>query len=358
MAAQRRILGIELRFRLSAALEVWETTLSTLFTWESRLQPTHVNRLTDLDVDEPQLWSNDLARELARRCANGQRFSWVLLREDDRGSTVMVSRWPSEVKISVGLPEPTSDSVALLLGLLNAFQNVYRPALVMLHDLGDDEGEFRREGLVGLSDLPSILYIDLDAVVLMGGKARVLAAPCETLETPDGGVLLICREMFWGPLSDADQANLAELRHYFGITPETPLQLLPATEGQPVTPNKASSSSTQDQLVTLTSSYKGATVTDYIEEHGDFSECVVLLSMPLNRGPLCRGVYQRAIVEARRRRHTAPHEAGNLPDTHKLSLHYVRDPGPASRVAMLDILFRDDSPIYRVKFGKTWYGPS
>lgn len=49
----------------------------------------------------------------------------------------------------------------------------------------------------------------------------------------------------------------------------------------------------------------------------------------------------------------------NLPPGDLLSIHFVRDPGPITRRAMLDILLRSPgSPVNRVKFGDVWYDRS
>jgi hypothetical protein len=45
----------------------------------------------------------------------------------------------------------------------------------------------------------------------------------------------------------------------------------------------------------------------------------------------------------------------HLPAGSRYSIDFVRDPGRATRQAMLDILFSAGSPIYRVKFGTHWY---
>ncbi len=52
---------------------------------------------------------------------------------------------------------------------------------------------------------------------------------------------------------------------------------------------------------------------------------------------------------------TTKREALELPPGDKYSLHFIFDPGKATRDAMLAILLADGTPIYRVKFGETWY---
>ncbi|MCK5345306.1 MAG: hypothetical protein KAR20_17975, partial [Candidatus Heimdallarchaeota archaeon] len=100
---------------------------------------------------------------------------------------------------------------------------------------------------------------------------------------------------------------------------------------------------------------KDSTVPDYDIPHTGFKEWVNLKSDLINSGSKSAGVFRTGKDAARKYRIAAKKEAGNLPSGDKYSMDFIRDPGPVTRQAMLDILFNAGSPIYRVKFGEVWY---
>ncbi|HEU0298806.1 MAG TPA: hypothetical protein VFR37_05110, partial [Longimicrobium sp.] len=69
------------------------------------------------------------------------------------------------------------------------------------------------------------------------------------------------------------------------------------------------------------------------------------------------GVYRAGRSAAERYLSDAVADLGNLPTGHSLSLHFVRDPGEATREAMLRIFARN-AGIRRVGFGEQWYDPA
>ncbi len=108
----------------------------------------------------------------------------------------------------------------------------------------------------------------------------------------------------------------------------------------------------------------GATIPDYKISHTGFTEYVNQKSNIIDRGDKdASGVYKAGKTAAARYLSIAkgkgtpdkPGEATNVPAGDRYSLDFVRDPGPATRQAMLDILFATGSPVYRVKFGETWH---
>jgi hypothetical protein len=107
----------------------------------------------------------------------------------------------------------------------------------------------------------------------------------------------------------------------------------------------------QCAFVLIHHSTKGATIPDYAVEHKGaqaFTEWVNLKSDALTA--------ENGVGRARAYLMAAKNgEATNLPAGDKYSLHFIRDPGAATRNAMLEVLLANDSPVYRVKFGNTWY---
>lgn len=107
---------------------------------------------------------------------------------------------------------------------------------------------------------------------------------------------------------------------------------------------------------------EGETVPDYQIDHGRFTEYVNQKSDLIDREPgggrpkggafssgrnAAKEYLKRALVN----KHGGPGEALNIPAKDRYSLDFVRDPGPATVEEMLEILFRKESPIFRVKFG-------
>lgn len=110
-----------------------------------------------------------------------------------------------------------------------------------------------------------------------------------------------------------------------------------------------------------------ATIPDYKIPHSTFTEYINQKSDLIDRGDKDGDVFEAGTAAAKRYLDKAkgtpaspgetptPGEATNLRAGDRYSLDFVRDPGEATRKAMLDILFAKDSPVFRVKFGDVWY---
>ena len=84
---------------------------------------------------------------------------------------------------------------------------------------------------------------------------------------------------------------------------------------------------------------KDATVPDYSIPEQGYTEWVNQKSDLIDSGKKSGNVYQAGVAAARSYRTAAVKEAQNLPPGDKYSLDFIRDPGPDTRKAMLDILF-------------------
>ncbi len=104
----------------------------------------------------------------------------------------------------------------------------------------------------------------------------------------------------------------------------------------------------------------GATIPDYGIAHPGFTEHVNQKSDWLKVGrPNRRGVWSGGVDAANTYYRRADLiEADNIPATDRYSLDFTIDPGEATRRAMLRILFKPGSKIFRVKFGTDWYDRS
>lgn len=69
------------------------------------------------------------------------------------------------------------------------------------------------------------------------------------------------------------------------------------------------------------------------------------------------GAFVRGVAAANDYRDVARTEGANVPAGDRYSLDFIRDPGDATRLAMLKILFTEPL-IFRVKFGTRWYDRS
>jgi hypothetical protein len=225
MAKKRQLLGIELRFRPYPAAQTWKQTLNALLAWEPQLRPTFVDKLSDPNAEEPEPWSEALADDLAHRCATEAFTSWLLFREDDEEIRLAVSRREVEVQFSLVAPRPAKDPVQYLFELLKGLSTGARPALGMLFDAESDDAEVIMQGLRGLRTVPPLLYVDLQASNYIGGVARLRNAPCETLDAPGGGVLLVIRRSLWRQPSPEEQARIEAVAKYLGISDANPLVL-------------------------------------------------------------------------------------------------------------------------------------
>lgn len=105
-----------------------------------------------------------------------------------------------------------------------------------------------------------------------------------------------------------------------------------------------------------TSYVLGSSILDYQLSHPNFSEWVEQKSDLIDRGPKQRdGAYDSGVAAASKYLRDAVADATNLPPGDKISIDFIRDPGPVTRNRMLTTLFAPGSPIYRVRFGTSWY---
>src|SRR5438067_552157 len=102
----RQQLSIELRFRPHAVYEEWVRLYNALLVWEPRLQPTHVDRLSDIHATGPEPWQETEIAELALRCSGDTPFTWTLLKLDDSNFGMTVERRRCEVAFSIAVPRP------------------------------------------------------------------------------------------------------------------------------------------------------------------------------------------------------------------------------------------------------------
>jgi hypothetical protein len=97
---------------------------------------------------------------------------------------------------------------------------------------------------------------------------------------------------------------------------------------------------------------KDQTIPDYPIEQAGYTEWVNLKSDLIDTGKAVKGVFSSGKAAAKTYRAKAVKEAANLPAGDKYSLDFIRDPGPLTRKAMLDILLATGSSVHRVKFGE------
>lgn len=225
MSANEKIVDIELRFRPNASAAFWEDLFEDLTAWNPQLVPDRVDRLSDLDGDEEEVWTPGHLTELAHRCAARQRFGWDLLNAAYNESGITVSGKADEVQLSLALADPSPDPVEMFRDLLTRLPAVARPALGMIFDRYSEEAECVSQGLTGLSDLPPILYLDEKCVSQLGGGPFFEKAPCKTMSASTGGILLKLRQNIWKPPTSKEKQALRAVKRYLGITAEKPLVL-------------------------------------------------------------------------------------------------------------------------------------
>ena len=226
MTAGNNILGIELRFWPSGSMEVWKQTFSAVFTWNPLLHPTHVDRLSDVDAEQPEPWSDALLAEMIRRCAEGQQFSWMLFSEKNEDIGITVARRQHEVEMSMAVPRPTEDLPNYFFGLLDALKGGASIGLGMLFDRESEDAECMMQGLRGVKDISPLLYLDSRALERAGGISRLRNAPCKVIDAPSGGLLLVIRTLVWVAPSDDDKAQIRAVKEFLGISPSRPLILI------------------------------------------------------------------------------------------------------------------------------------
>jgi hypothetical protein len=100
------------------------------------------------------------------------------------------------------------------------------------------------------------------------------------------------------------------------------------------------------------------TIPDYQIPRNGFTEWVEQKSDEINKGnPETKtGAFRSGVAAAGKYLQDAKTDIKNLPPGDKLSIDFVRDPGPVTVQRMLDILFAPGSPFFRVRFGEgTWH---
>jgi hypothetical protein len=98
---------------------------------------------------------------------------------------------------------------------------------------------------------------------------------------------------------------------------------------------------------------RGASRLDYaLTDNPGFTEWVEQKSDVLSGGHRRRdGAFEVGVAAARKYRKDAIDDLKNLPQGDKLSIEFIREPDPATKKAMLQVLFGPGSPVYRVRFG-------
>jgi hypothetical protein len=232
VTAAERVLGVDLRFWPDPlACERWESALAAVLGWEPRLQPTHVDRLSDTDAEEPEPWLDSYWEVLARKCASEERFAWLLSRVDAERIGMSVARRGAGVEMSLAVPRPPRDLRSYFLALLEALRGVAPPAIVALFARGSDDAEVMLQGLRGLKDLPPWLYLDARALLRIGGVTRLRDAPCEVVDAP-GGLLLVSRSSPWGAPSTQERERVEASKRYMGMSAAHPLVLAEPEGGE------------------------------------------------------------------------------------------------------------------------------
>jgi hypothetical protein len=97
----------------------------------------------------------------------------------------------------------------------------------------------------------------------------------------------------------------------------------------------------------------GASKLDYsLTDNPAFTEWVEQKSDVLSGGHRRRDrAFEVGVAAARKYRKDAIDDLKNLPPGDKLSLEFIREPDPATKKVMLQVLFGPGSPVYRVRFG-------
>jgi len=104
--------------------------------------------------------------------------------------------------------------------------------------------------------------------------------------------------------------------------------------------------------VRIASAQLGSTIPDYSIPHEEFVEWVEQKSDLIASGPKrADGATEAGVGAARKYRADAIADEENLPVGDKISIEFVRNVDPATKKAMLDVLFSPESPVYRVRFG-------
>ncbi len=227
MANTQQMMGIELRFRPIPDAGTWTAVFGALWKWEPRLVPSHIDRLTDLEVEEPEPWSAGQQTTLAQRLAQGRYFSWLLFRQDDQETGMQVLHRRTEVELSIRRPRPNEEAASSLLRLLAALEGIALPALAMVYAGGSQDAELTMQGLHGLQDVPPVFYLDEWAIERIGGREALRRLPISAQAAP-GGLLWVVRPVPWQPPTAEERARIKVIRQQLGITPEHPLVLAPS----------------------------------------------------------------------------------------------------------------------------------
>lgn len=226
MTDPQQMMGVELRFWPLPDVGAWTAVLAALWAWEPRLFPSHVDPLTDLQVEQPEPWNSGQQAVLAQRLAASDTFSWLLFREDDEETGMQVVRRRHEVELSIRVPRPDDSAAESLLRLLAALAGSVLPVIGMAFAGGSDDAELTMQGLRKLQDVPPLLYLDEWALERVGGRERIDRLAVPTQAAP-GGLLLVVRPDPWQSPTARERARILAIRQQLGITHAHPLTLAP-----------------------------------------------------------------------------------------------------------------------------------
>jgi hypothetical protein len=222
MSTEEQRLALELRFHADGSAHHCANLFNSLVAFDPRMKPTHVEKTEHFHLDEPELWTPEMAGELAAKCAGTDRFSWTVLNPGSR-CAMTFERRRGELAISEAMPQPTVALPLLMRDLSEALQGEPSLRLAMLFDLfSTEDAEVMSEGLHGLKHVPPILYLDGRAVERAGGRARLLRTPCEVEEIRDG-LLLIVRSTLWDPETPEQAQQRQAVAEFLGVSQASPL---------------------------------------------------------------------------------------------------------------------------------------
>jgi hypothetical protein len=219
-------LGIELRFWPNSRSEDWAATLAALWSWDRDLRPQgfQVTSGEGWQIPDDRPWNESHATELVRLCSSRASFSWMMGNDSHR--YLQCSGREGRISISIQLPVPNIAIADRYLDLLERLPTSNRPELGLLFDF-TGEVAFDQEGLRRLRHVPPILHLGPRAVETLGGHDKLRRAPCEVRDAAGGGLLLIAwPDPLKRPTTD-DEARMAGVATFLGISEETPLSLQP-----------------------------------------------------------------------------------------------------------------------------------
>jgi len=224
MSTSDQRLGIELRFRPHSDPLVWARVVERVTAWQPLLRPAWVQQLSNPTVPEPISWSEALKAELASKCASAPGTGWTLMAETGPVGAISFDVRRLEVFVSIAVPRPSEPLPESFFRLLHTLLDVHPPALGMLVDLNSRlDAEVVMQGLGGIAQVSPLLYLDALAVEAAGGADRLRAAPCDVINAPGGGLLLIVRPDPWAQMTADDTKRVKAVQHYLRMSPNRPV---------------------------------------------------------------------------------------------------------------------------------------